>query len=401
MTDPASPLLTLPDADWRHDAGLLRLITLLGGPQETRVVGGAVRDTLAGLPVSDIDMATRLLPAQVTERLDISGVKWVAPGLAHGTVTAIIDARPYEITTLRRDVSTDGRRATVAFTDDWREDAARRDFTINALYADPVSGALFDSVGGCEDLSAGRVRFIGDAAARIDEDHLRILRWFRFLARFGGAVPDAETLAIISASAAKLRGLSRERVSDEVMRVMALADPETTVALMEKSGVLAQIVPEALPGAHHRLAGLVGNERLANRRADPALRLIALLPVDPAQAESVASRLKLPNRLRKRIAIARGPALHGSPHERAYHLGVEGAVDRMLLGPAALAGEIAEIADWAVPRLPIGGGDIIALDIKPGPDVARFLKLIENQWIAAGFPARADTLAIAKATIGQ
>ena len=192
----------LPDADWRRDPALLRLLDALDGPAgTTRAVGGAVRDTLAGLPVADVDLATRLLPQDVVTRLEGAGMKAVPTGIAHGTITAIADGKRFEVTTLRRDVETDGRHAKIAFTDDWSADAARRDFTINALYADPVSGEIFDPVGGIADLRARCVRFIGDAGQRIDEDHLRILRWFRFLTRFGDGNVDPQTLQLIATRA--------------------------------------------------------------------------------------------------------------------------------------------------------------------------------------------------------
>lgn len=210
---------------------------MLGAPAgETRFVGGCVRDALLGLPVSDIDLATRLRPEAAMERLKAAGIRAVPTGLAHGTVTAIVAGAPIEVTTLRRDVSTDGRRATVAFTDDWREDAARRDFTINALSADPASGEVFDYFGGEADLAARRVRFIGDPLTRIAEDHLRILRFFRFHARFGAGEPDADSLAACVARANDLMALSRERIADELSKLLALPDPAATAALMEARG---------------------------------------------------------------------------------------------------------------------------------------------------------------------
>ena len=394
-------MTALPPADWRNSPGLTRILEALGGPDVTRAVGGAVRDTLLGLPVSDIDLATRLRPDDVIARLEAAGVKTVPTGIAHGTITAVADGHPYEVTTLRRDVATDGRRATIAFADDWAEDAGRRDFTINALYADPASGAVFDPVGGLADLDARRVVFIGDAAQRIDEDHLRILRWFRFLARFGGGEPDADTFAIVAGRAAKLRGLSRERVADEVQRILALPDPVECAALMERAGVLGEIVPEALPDAVARLSALVAAEREAGLAGDSARRLIALLPVDPLTADKVAARLKLSNRLRKRIAVARGGEAAGDPRALAYRIGAEGARDRMLLGTGGVLPLLADLEGWDVPRLPIGGGDLVALGVPPGPDVARLLRASEEQWIAEAFPDRHRTLAIARAVIGN
>lgn len=390
----------LPDAPWRREPSLLRVLEALAGPDEmVRAVGGAVRDTLAGLPVSDVDLATRWLPKEVVERLQSVGIKAVPTGIAHGTITAVADGKVYEVTTLRRDVSTDGRHATVAFTNDWAEDAARRDFTINALYANPLSGEVYDPTGGLADLAAHRVRFIGDAGQRIDEDHLRILRWFRFLARFGEGAPDAGTLALVSARARQLRSLSRERIADELLRMLALSDPAATFRLMADAGILAEIAPEIAADGPEVLARLVARETEHRFPADPALRLIALLPADPALADSVAARLKLSNRLRKRIVVARGGGIDGAVRILAYRIGVEGARDRWLLSgadEASLAAALANVSDWTPPKLPISGGDIVALGIKAGPDVARILRAVEEHWLAEGFPDRERAIELAR-----
>ncbi len=396
----------LPDVAWRHDPALLALLAALDGPEVTRVVGGAVRDTLVGLPVKDFDLATRLLPDAVIAKLKAAGIKSVPTGIAHGTITAVIDRRGFEVTTLRRDVATDGRRATVAYTDDWDEDAARRDFTINALYADPLSGALYDPTGGIADLAAGRVRFIGDAGQRIDEDHLRILRWFRFTARFAQGGADAGTIALIRQRAPQLRGLSRERVADELLRILALGDPVPALTLMVETGVLAEIIPEAGAGGPGRVGKLLANEALANIPPDAVRRLVALLPTDAVAADSVASRLKLSNRNRKRIVAARGGSSlpdGGSAGVRAlgYYIGIMGAQDRLLLLADDPRASLAMLSSWQPPRLPIGGGDIIALGVTAGPDVARRLRAVEDQWVAAGFPDRTATLAIARALVAR
>ncbi|MGN6355858.1 MAG: CCA tRNA nucleotidyltransferase, partial [Novosphingobium sp.] len=248
---------TLPPAPWTRRADLKRLVAALGADR-ARYVGGAVRDTLLGLEVKDIDLATTLEPRKVMRALENVGIRSIPTGIDHGTVTAILADGPVEITTLRHDVSTDGRRATVAFAQDWRDDAARRDFTINALYADPASGELFDYFGGLADLKARRVRFIGDARQRIREDHLRILRYFRFQARFGTQPADPEAEQAVSELAATLKALSRERIGMETMNLLALPDPAPTVTRMAELGVLAVILPEACPAA---LAALVAQER--------------------------------------------------------------------------------------------------------------------------------------------
>ncbi len=386
----------LPDAEWRHRPGLDRLLDRLGAPAgEARFVGGAVRDSLLGLPVKDVDIATVHRPEAVLARLGDAGIKVVPTGLAHGTVTAVLSGRPVEITTLRRDVATDGRRAEVAFSDDWQADAARRDFTINALYADPADGTLHDYFGGRDDLAAGRVRFIGDPGQRIMEDHLRILRFFRFLARFGADAPDAASHAACVERAATLRALSRERVADELLRLLGLPDPRAALALMIAGGIMAQIVPEIEAEARPRLDALGEAEGATATPPDALRRLMALLGPPAERADRVAARLKLSNRMRRRIATALIPVTAATPHELAYRVGVEGAVDRMLLGLAFTPGEVAALAGWTPPRLPLSGGDLIALGVPAGPEVARALRALENAWIAAGYPDAAATRALA------
>ena len=378
----------LPPAPWRDRAGLARVTALLGADEGlVRYVGGAVRDTLLGLAVEDVDLATPLWPEEVVRRLEAGGVKAVPTGIAHGTITAVADGHPYEVTTLRRDVETDGRRATIAFADDWREDAARRDFTINALYADPLTGELFDYFGGQADLAARRLRFIGDAATRIDEDHLRMLRYFRFHARFGGGAADAATLAVITDRAPKLKSLSRERIADELLKLLALPDPVPALRLMADCAMFANIAPEIAADAPEAVARLVAAERAADQSPDAVRRLIARLPADAALAGQVAARLKLSNRTRKRIAVARGTEWLGlPPRPLAYRIGAEGALDRALLAGDGTA-TVAALDGWSIPRLPVSGGALIALGVAPGPEVARRLRGIEDRWLAEGCPA--------------
>jgi poly(A) polymerase len=377
--------LKLDAAKWRRRRGILRLLKALGADQGlTRYVGGAVRDELLELPVSDIDLATRIRPEQVVERLEAAGIKAVPTGIAHGTVTAVSDGQPVEVTSLRRDVSTDGRRATVAFTDDWQEDAARRDFTLNALSADPKTGEIFDYFGGLDDLRARRVRFIGEPEARIAEDHLRILRFFRFHARFGSGEPDRAALDACTARANDLMALSRERIADELLKLLAMADPAPTMAVMLEHGILKPVLPEIEPSALPRLHRLIAAERTSAIPAEALRRLAALLPPDPLLAEKIAVRLKLSNKARKRLAGAATRELGSSPQALAYRIGIDGAVDRLLLaGDAAGA---ASLAGWKLPKLPIGGGTLIARGLTEGPAVARTLRRIEDQWVEAGFP---------------
>lgn len=362
-----------------------RLLAALGADEGlTRYVGGAVRDDLLGLPVSDIDLATRIPPAEVMERLERARIKAVPTGIDHGTITAVSDAQPFEVTTLRRDVSTDGRRATVAFTDDWKEDAARRDFTINALSADPDTGELFDYFGGLADLELRHVRFIGDPLQRIAEDHLRILRFFRFHARFGVGKPDAAALAACTERANDLMALSRERIADELLKLLGMPDPSNTTGIMLGHGILKPVLPEIPRDSILSLEALVESEKKAGIAPDPIRRLASLLPRDRALAEDIASRLRLSNKARKRLASAADQSLDSSPHALAYRIGIESAVDRLLM--AHRPSEAAEVCHWHKPRLPIGGGVLIKRGLPEGPIVATTLRAIEESWVKAGFP---------------
>ncbi|NCP11795.1 MAG: CCA tRNA nucleotidyltransferase [Sphingomonadales bacterium] len=381
----------LPPAEWQDDPRLAALVDALsadGGA--VRYVGGAVRDTIAGLPVTDIDLATPLLPQEVARRLRDAGIKAVPTGIAHGTITAVVDGRPFEVTTLRRDVATDGRRATVRFSTDWREDAARRDFTINALYADPATRRVTDFFGGLADLAEGRVRFIGDADRRIDEDHLRILRFFRFHARFGQGAPDAEALAAVTAKATTMRSLSQERLAGELLRLLALPDPRGTVLLMIERGIFAAIIPEFDTASHDRLARLIASERACDLAIDPVRRLIAMAPVDAAKAVALATRLKVSTAIRRRFRCARTEPLDrtADPRHLAYAIGIEGARDRWLLAadPDDAARALDRLEGWTPPQFPIKGGMLVAQGVPVGPEVARLLREIEEQWVADDFP---------------
>ena len=381
--------MKLPRAPWQRREGMKTLLAALGAQDgDTRYVGGCVRDTLLGLPVSDVDLATRLAPQEVMDRLGGARIKAVPTGLAHGTVTAVVAGQPVEVTTLRRDVATDGRRATIAYTDDWREDAARRDFTINALLADPVTLEVHDHFGGEEDLAARRVRFIGDPLTRIAEDHLRILRFFRFFARFGSGEADGEALAACTQRANDLMALSRERIADELTKLLSLPDPVGAVRLMVECGILKPVLPEIGAEGADRLARLARREAEAGVPGNPLRRLAALLPAEPDTAAAIAARLRLSNRSAKRLAAAAGrsPGEERAPEVLAYLVGGDEAVDRILLGdgePRAAA----VLAGWQRPRLRIGGGDLIAMGLAPGPVVARTLQAIEREWAEAGFPA--------------
>ena len=410
----------LPPAEWTTRADLAALIKVLG-TGNARYVGGAVRDTLLGLAVKDIDIATPIEPHEVMRRLKAAGIRVIPTGIDHGTVTALLDGGPVEITTLRRDVSTDGRRATVAFASAWQDDAARRDFTINALYADPASGEIFDWFDGLDDLKARRVRFIGDPGQRIREDHLRVLRYFRFQARFGSQPADPASESACAELAATLKGLSRERVGMEIFNLLALPDPAPTVARMAQLGVLGVVLPEGDP---QPLAALVAEEQRQDVAPDPIRRLAALLPAYVDTAGQVAARFRLSGAQKKRLICAaqresspphRGGAGGGGARRMpsvnagtepppqtlptgeglsareegalnaralAYRLGMEQALDRLLLTGT----DIAPLIGWPIPTFPLKGGQIVARGVKAGPEVARILQAVEAQWVAEGFP---------------
>ena len=414
-------MTSLPPADWTKRADLAALLAALG-TGNARYVGGAVRDTLLGIAVKDIDLATPLEPREVMRRLKAQSIQVVPTGIDHGTVTAVLAGGPVEITTLRHDVSTDGRRATVAFAGDWQDDAARRDFTINALYADPVTSEIWDYFDGLDDLAARRVRFIGDARERIREDHLRILRYFRFQARFGSQPADETSENACAELAATLKGLSRERVGMELTNLLALPDPAPTVARMAELGVLQVVLPEAEVAG---LAAVVAQEAKQGVAPDPIRRLAALLPADVALAEQVAARFRLSGAQKKRLALAAGrfrespplgevasrsddgggltatdkpppsgasaPATSpkggdsGAARALAYYLGLTVATDHLLLTGQS----IAPLTGWTIPQFPLKGGQIVARGIKAGPEVARILKAVEAQWVAEAFPSPA------------
>lgn len=387
----------MPQAEWAARDDLPPLIAALGA-EDCRYVGGCVRDAVLGITASDVDIATRHRPEVTQDLLKQAGIRSVPTGIEHGTITAILPHGPVEITTLRKDVDTDGRRATVAFASEWFDDAARRDFTINALYAHPDTLRISDYFGGLDDLEARVVRFIGDAETRIREDHLRILRYFRFQARFGSKVDDkAETACRNLAST--LKGLSRERVAGELLAILALPDPAASIERMAQLGVLPVILPEVDDEGIASLAELQHAEHREQIAPDPIRRLAALLPPDAEQARQVASRLRLSNAQKKRIALAADRQAHDAedPRSLAYRLGMETAQDRLLL----LGESIAPIAGWTVPRLPVSGGDILKAGIGQGPLIARTLHAIEGRWIAEGFPGAERTRAILVEEVGK
>ncbi len=393
---------TLPPQRWLTHPATLRVMAALteaGGEDCARFVGGCVRNALLRREVVDIDIATMLTPDEVIAALRAAGLKAIPTGVAHGTVTAIVDRRAFEITTLRRDVETDGRRAVVAFTRDWSEDAARRDFRINALYAD-LAGRVFDPTGGgIDDVAAGAIVFVGDPETRIREDALRILRFFRFRAWYGRGDPDAAALAACS----KLRGLiddlSAERVAKELLGLLAAEDPRPAVRLMADSGVLAVAVPGAV--GLGRFENLVAIETEQLFSGDPLLRLTALLPDDPAVGCFTADRLRLSNHQKARVVSALGamPRLVSwmSPRQvrqAVYQSGAETFCDRVMLAWAAAerpgAGNqwralIPVARSWTKPTLPLTGDEVVAAGAPRGPMVGAILREVEAWWIDADF----------------
>ncbi|QYJ08126.1 CCA tRNA nucleotidyltransferase [Qipengyuania flava] len=374
----------LPRADWTQRASLAKLVAALGA-DDIRWVGGCVRDTLLGLESNDIDAATRHAPARVIDLCKAAGIRTVPTGIDHGTVTAVFDDGNVEVTTLRRDVATDGRRATIAFSERWEDDASRRDFTINALYAHPDTLAVDDYFGGLADLEAKRVRFIGDAETRIREDHLRILRYFRFATRFGGGW-DEEASAACKALAPTLKGLSRERVGGELQSLLALPDPSATIALMRELGVLQEVLPEGGAREVAQLARLVEAEGRARLAPDAMRRMAALLPAIAPVAETVAARLRLSRQQRERLMCVAQRSPDDADHARglAYTVGTDCAVDRLLL----IGADPAPVVGWEAPAFPLKGGEIVARGVAKGPEVARMLQRIEKRWIEEEFPPR-------------
>lgn len=398
----ASVARIAPAPSMTDDAARAVVAALTAEGAEVRFVGGCVRDALRGDAVNDVDLATPDTPETVLALLARAGLKGVPTGIEHGTVTAVADGRPFEITTLRLDVATDGRHAEVAFTDDWRADAARRDFTFNAMSLSPA-GELYDYFGGREDLEAGRVRFVGEAERRIAEDYLRVLRYFRFLARFGHGGPDPQALAACKAAAGSLGRLSVERVAMELMKLLATPAPVPALQAMADIGVLAAVLPEA--GSLTTLLALCGIDD-----RDPLRRLAALIGTE---GEAVGRRLKMANTAISRLARLAPPArvldagMEATAQRQVlYDLGPERFRDLVLL---AWAGDRENHADrwramletanaWESPKLPVRGADITAMGVPGGPQIGRIVAAVEAWWRARDFrPDRQACLDVARA----
>ncbi len=361
---------------WLADPAVTAVLAAL---PRARLVGGSVRDALLGREVSDIDLATPDPPDAVTQALLRAGLKAVPTGLAHGTVTAVSHHRGFEVTTLRRDVTTDGRHAEVAFTDDWREDAARRDFTINAMSM-TQDGDVFDYFSGIADLHAGRVRFVGDANQRIAEDFLRILRFFRFHARYGAGDPDPAALSAIAANVPGLQRLSAERIWSELKRILTAPDPTAAIATMQSLGVLAAVLPEG--AAPQRLANLIA----ADAPADPILRLAALLDGD---ALALADRLRLSIAERERLQALRTPRVPPpNADDTDLRRWLADTPKDILIDRIWLAGGDADLrarlAALEVPIFPLHGRDIQKAGVAAGPRIGALLRELREWWLAGG-----------------
>ncbi|MBU4527260.1 MAG: CCA tRNA nucleotidyltransferase [Hoeflea sp.] len=399
---------SVANESWFQDPALGRIFALLnqdGG--EVRVVGGAVRNALLELPVTDTDLATTWAPAEVMARAEASGIRAVPTGIDHGTVTLVIDGRGFEVTTLRHDAETDGRRAKVVFGSDWQIDAERRDFTINALYAD-ASGAIIDLVGGLEDIASRTVRFIGEPDDRIAEDHLRILRYFRFFSHYGAGRPDAAALKACARARDSLVKLSAERVWKELKTLLKARDPGRALLWMRQAGVLSLVLPESEKWGIDSIGGLIATETALGWDPDPMLRLMAIVPPDTERMRELSVRLKLSRADSERLAqwtqapvIA--PTLAITALDRLlYRHGAGPIMDRIRLSlvsarsrtdadPAALteaAGHsrhLARAESWARPVFPVSGSDLIAQGIKPGPAMGARLAALEERWIDSNF----------------
>lgn len=374
-------------ADWIRAAGLQRLLGLIGAAgHRAYLVGGCVRNALLGLPVADIDIATDARPETVAEIAASAGLRVVPTGIDHGTVTVIVDGVAHEVTTFRRDVATDGRRATIAYAATIEEDAARRDFTMNALYAD-AEGRILDPLGGLGDLMARRVRFVGDPEARIREDYLRILRFFRFHAWYGdpAAGPDPQGLAACARNRAGIETLSRERIGHEMRRLLAAPDPVPAVSAMDGAGILALV----LPGADAEPLGRAVRLE-AGRAPDWLGRLAALGGEDPASA------LRLSRREARRLAAIREAACGvAGAAEIAYREGAETARAAMILRAARHGAPLPDDLEQAIAK---GAGAVFpvrAADLKgrfAGPDLGARLSELEARWIASGFELSREQL---------
>jgi len=397
-------------AKWLGDPHLQRMLLVLSeGGEQARVAGGAVRNTLLGEPVSDIDIATTTLPEETARRGEAAGYKAVPTGAEHGTITLVAAGRPYEVTTLRADVETDGRRAKVHYGRDWRADATRRDFTINGLYAE-ADGTVIDLVGGLADIRSRTVRFIGEPERRIREDYLRILRFFRFFAWYGDGRPDAEGLKACARLKEGLDGLSAERVWAELKKLLSAPDPNRALLWMRQAGVLSFILPESEKWGIGAIPSLVAVERDLGWTPDPQLRLEAIVPPEVSRVTAMADRLRMSRAEAGRLLQwVQSPALPAAASEaeavRALYRGdPQGIVDRLRLAMVSARGRadaraqqvlgrlLGLVETWRRPVFPIRGTDLKALGGEDGPALGALLRDLEEEWVESGFRLERDAL---------
>lgn len=381
--------MRLPAQHWMTPAAKRVMQVIAQAKGEVRFVGGCVRDALLGRPVTDVDMASTLPPEQGMAALEREGIRVFATGLAHGTITALYNGETFEITTLRRDISTDGRWAEVAFTDNWREDAARRDFTMNALYAD-ANGELYDYFGGIEDAKAGKVRFIGEAGQRIAEDGLRILRFFRFYAHYGKPPMDVAGLAACTEHAPMLARLSGERIQTEMLKLLTAPQAADVLEMMQRHGIMAHI---ALPGPNLALMRRMDS-------ADPILRLAGLLHGQDEEAvEQLLGRWKLSNAMKARLRSAVKADLQAMPQWNEWEQkkairqwGKNAFDDRVRLAMAAFPEYVnrlkpmRELAEsWKIPQFPVTGEDLLSAGVAQGKALGEWLRKLESAWEEAHY----------------
>jgi tRNA nucleotidyltransferase/poly(A) polymerase len=405
----------LDDAPWLKSGPTARVLQLLdGNGEEARVVGGAVRNALLQIPTGDIDIATTALPAEVIRRAKVAGIKSVPTGIEHGTVTLVVDGQPFEVTTLREDIETFGRKAKVAFGRDWVRDAERRDFTINGLSVD-ADGVVHDHVGGLDDIFAKRVRFIGDPNQRITEDYLRILRFFRIHAAYGAGEPDRVGYLACIAGRAGLASLSAERVRMEMLKLMVAQGAAGAITAMADGGLLLPIIGGiAYAGP---FGAMISAEHVLGLKPDPVRRLGALAVAVTEDAKRVAMRLRLTNAETKALDSMGhrwwrlGGMDEATARRRLYRLGADRYRDRLMLAWARVGGdtdsarwrELATLPErWSTPKFPLKAADFIARGVAEGPVLGRVLTLAEDAWLAADFPLEEGALkAIADQTVAR
>ena len=393
------------DQEWLNKPSLQELLCLLNsGDGEAKIAGGAVRNALLEQPISDVDVATNLVPRDVILRLNEAGHKTVPTGIEHGTVTVVLKSDAYEVTTLRQDIETDGRRAKVLYGTDWVADARRRDLTINALYLN-ADGTVYDPLQVMQDVLSQTVRFIDDAETRIREDYLRILRFFRFFAWYGKFRPDAEGLKACARLKEGLLGLSAERIWHELSKLLAAPDPGRAILWMRQTGVLATVLPESEKWGIDALPGLVEAERLHDWEPDGILRLMAIIPPMEDRINALSERLKLPNKVKSRLihwaqAEDLEPALKKASFYQWLYWQQQAAVaDKLKLAIAKndlnskkCTRQLKWINKWVRPKFPLKGGDLLKLGMKPGPVISEKLSDLERSWVENNFSTSREEL---------